>query len=459
MGTPDQPTGLGETPQPVSFEQERLHNLLGVEECIRYYPPNLSPVQDADSIFRNRDTGSARREIDIFVDVPFCKTICGFCPFNVYPYDKAKAHAYLRSLELEVIGVKQRHDFSKTRVRTLWIGGGTPSVMEEAFLERILSLLHEHFDLSQLTEFTVEIKPARENLTDSKIALLRRHGVKRISMGVQSANDDFLRILGRGHTSVQALDVVGLIKDAGFTLNIDMMYRLPGQTPSQVDADIAAVSSLGIDHMSWFPYVPHEGTSLANRLERGRVSQRASRDDYYAMFVSLSERMARAGFDQYTPYHFGYGDRCHYHVGRWQMPQRDTLGLGAGAFSHFNGWIYANEHDPAKYQRAVESHKAPVMVGKQLTEAERITRLAVLGIKFFSLDAKVFQRHTGESLMAYYESELGLLKEAGLINIADDRVVCTLPGRAFNNDIATILSTDTAKRTRHPQAIDLMDAK
>jgi len=435
---------------------ETLEDLLGVEECVRYYPPDLSAVTEPDSVFRQDAAAIRKREIDLFVDVPFCRTICGFCPFNVYPYEAEKVRSYMGGLAKEIRRITALHDFDDVRITTVWVGGGTPTVMDERALDELLGLLSENFDLAELDEFSVEIKPTLENLADSKLAMLQRYGVGRISMGVQSTHADHLRVLGRGHTATDAFDVIRLIKDAGFALNIDMMYRLPGQTTAGVVKDIYAVNSLGIDHMSWFPYVPHEGTSLANRIDRGRVPQQAGRDEYFTMFQNLAERMAAAGYEQYTPYHFGLTGRCQYHLGRWGMPQRDTLGLGPGAFSFFNGWIYANEHDPARYRRTVDAGLPPVMRGKQLDNTERITRLAVLGIKLFSLDAEEFRRNSGVDLHEYYTDELALLQESGYLQVHPGGIECTLKGRAFNNDVATIFATDSARRTRHPQGIELM---
>jgi oxygen-independent coproporphyrinogen III oxidase len=433
-----------------------LESVLGVEECVRYYPPDLAIADDPGAIFAENSAVPEAREVDLFVDVPFCKTICGFCPFNVYPYDAEKVARYLAALENEIAEIKTRHDFSKHRIRTVWVGGGTPSVMSEGVLDRLLALLRANFDLTNLAEFTVEIKPSIADLTDSKIAVLHEHGVGRISMGVQSTDAHQLKVLGRGHTAADAHRVVRLIKDAGFLVNIDMMYRLPGQQTQQMLSDFDAVNTWGLDHISWFPYVAHEGTRLADRIERGRVEQQAGRAEYLTMFEALSSRMADVGFDQYTPYHFGFTGRCEYHVDRWQMPQRDTLGIGPGAFSFFNGWIYTNQHDPAKYESALADKQPPTMMAKRLTEIELITRLAVLGIKFFGLDADVFGQRTGRSLHDYYETEFDLLERLGLIEIGEHGITCTPAGRAFNNDVAAVLGTDAARRTKHPQAIDLM---
>ncbi len=451
-------------PAPITLASPRapaddLRTLLGIEECVRYYPPNLEPVADPAAILGGQRLNASRREIDIFLDVPFCSTICGFCPFNVYPYAQADVASYLEALEREVTLIKSLHDLSGTKVRTIWVGGGTPSLLDDDALDWLLGLLAANFDLTELAEFTVEVKPTLASLTEAKFDVLRKSHVDRISMGVQSTHEEFLRILGRGYTAAVASEAIRRIKDAGFILNIDMMYRLPGQTMDQVSADVHAIRSLGVDHVSWFPYVPHAGTPLADRIERGRVAQQGDRREYLDMFKAVADSMTYVGYRQYTPYYFTQGDPCEYHVGRWRMPQRETLGIGAGAFAFFNGWIYANEHDPAKYRHAVDRHVLPVMRAKKLTTAEWITRLAVLGVHFFTINLADFERHSGVAMQDFYKQELEILQQTGLVEVRDGQLDCTLLGRAFNNDIATVLGTDTSRRTRHPQAIDLMRAK
>jgi oxygen-independent coproporphyrinogen III oxidase len=438
-------------------EIDGIQGILGVEECVRYYPPDLEPVPDPRTVFAAEGLHRGPRPIDLFVDVPYCSTICGFCPFNVYPYQPDEASAYLGALGQEMRILSGMYDLDSTRVRTVWIGGGTPSTLDEASLELLFRHLTGTFDFAPAAEITVEIKPHLADLTDAKFEILRDHGVTRISMGVQSTHPHQLRILGRGHTAAEAYEVIDLVRAKGFAVNVDMIYRLPGETLAEVEQDLEAMRWRGIEHMSWFPYVPHEGTSLARRIEKGRVVRPGSRAEYFSMYAAVVDRLAEAGYAGYTPYHFGLDGRpCVYHTDRWRMPQLETLGLGPGAFSFFNGHIYANEHSPARYAAAVTAGRAPVQQAKKLNTAERITRLAVLGIKFFTIDLDEFERASGVRMLDHYRAEIDLLQHAGLATITGNRLECTLSGRAFNNDVATILSTDTAARTRHPQALDLM---
>jgi oxygen-independent coproporphyrinogen-3 oxidase len=275
---------------------------------------------------------------------------------------------------------------------------------------------------------------------------------------VQSTQQAYLDLLGRRHAPDEAFAAIDLIRGEGMPLNIDMMYRLPGETLAQVDADLDAVRSLGIEHISWFNYVAHEGTGLAAKIQRGRVLEPADREGYFVMFEAVGERMADSGYEQYTPYHFAGSARCEYHVDRWAMPQLETLGLGAGAFSFFNGWIYANEHSLARYADATAANRPPVMMGKRLDRRETITRLAVLGSKLFTLDKGVFRDVAGVSMDDFYGDELELLQRLGLVQVTDERVDCTPVGKAFSNDVAAVFGTDAAKRVPQPQGVQLQRA-
>lgn len=429
---------------------QELERLLGIEECIRYYPPGIVEVKNADEIF------GGYREIDIYIHLPFCKTPCSFCPFNKYLYDEAEVKIYLLALEREVEILKKLNDFSRIRIKTIWIGGGTPTDLSEEDLEWVLKIIHGNFSLDYVDEFTIEGKPMPNLFTEAKLDLLQRYRVNRISLGVQSTADKYLKLLGRGYRPGDVLAMVKKIKERNFILNIDMIYRLPGQTDVEVVAEVNRVKSLGIDHFSWFPYITHPGTAMASRVQAGKLPQRANRALYLKMFNSVIETMGSEGYSQYTPYYFAKEHKCQYHIDRWQMPQLETMGIGAGAFSFFNGWIYANAHNVKQYIEAVENQQAPVVMGKKLSTIEQLTRLMVLGIKYFTVNLNEFERLSGVKLTTLYHNELLLLEEQGLIEVTANEVRCTNLGKAFNNDLAYYFSTDLAKSINQPQAVDLI---
>jgi oxygen-independent coproporphyrinogen-3 oxidase len=430
---------------------KRIQKLLGVEECVRYYPPNIEKIKNSEAIFRND------RDIDIYLHIPFCKTPCGFCPFNQYLYKEDEVKSYLSSVEKEIKILGSLYSLDQLKIKTFWIGGGTPSDLSEENLERILKIINKNFDLSCVEEFTIEAKPILKLFTDKKINLLRKYKVTRVSLGVQSINQKYLKILGRAYESKDAIEMIKRIKNNGFILNIDMIYRLPGQTLTEVAEDVNQVKTLGIDHISWFPYISHQGTPIEEKMDREKRLKKADREQYFEMFNEIIKIMNREGYEQYTPYYFSKKIKCQYHIGRWQMPQRDTLGIGAGAFSFFNGWIYANAHNTKVYQDAVNNNKAPIVMGRKLNQIEKNTRLAVLGIKFFTINFSEFEKYSGIKMNIYYQKELGILKKLGLIKVYKDRIECTRLGKAFNNDIATYFSVNSARQVNQPQAINLID--
>jgi len=429
---------------------EKIEKLLGIEECIRYYPPNIDEVENADVVFQGY------REIDVYIHIPFCKTPCSFCPFNKYLFEDSKVKSYLSALEKEIQIIKSLNDFSQIRIKTIWIGGGTPTDLCDDDIEKVLTIIHNNFSLEYVKEFTIEGKPVLSLFTDAKLTLLQKYKVNRISLGVQSTDQRYLKLLGRGYEPDDVFSMVKKIKQMNFNLNIDMIYRLPGQTEAEVVEEVKRVRSLGIDHFSWFPYITHQGTAMANRVNNGELPQRADRVLYFDMFNAVIKTMNEEGYQQYTPYYFAKDKKCQYHIDRWQMPQLETLGIGAGAFSFFNGWIYTNMHNIKHYEETVNSGKAPVVMGKKLSLMERITRFMVLGIKFFEINKDDFEKISGAKIDVFYEKELKTLEDLGLVELREDSISCTMLGKAFNNDIANYLSIDSAKLISQPQAVDLM---
>lgn len=436
------------------ISKKKLERILEVEECIRYYPPDMKKIQNPRDIFKDKGQIHKNREIDLYIHIPFCKNFCGFCPFNKYFYQENKVRSYISLIEKEIKTIKMLYNLNQLKIRTIWIGGGTPSDLSNETLEKLLKIIHKNFILDYIKEFTIEVKPVLKSLTESKIRLLHKYKVNRISLGVQSTNQKYLKILGRRYTFDEAFNTIRKIQQNNFILNVDMLYRLPGQTLSEVKRDANHIGSLEISHASWFPYIPYQGTPLAEKINRKVLPKRADKFQYFKMFNIILERMICNGYQQYTPYYFSKGKKCQYHIDRWQMPQLETLGIGAGAFSFFNGWIYANAHNILHYLKLINNNSPPIIIGKKLNSIEKIARLAVLGIKFFTIDMNEFKKYSKIEMNVFYEKELKMLKRLGLIYIVKNKINCTPLGKAFNNNISMLFSKKQIKR--QPQGIYLM---
>ena len=254
----------------------------------------------------------------IYIHVPFCHRKCTYCAFfSRVESGKWKVDSYVDSLLVEM---EQRSGEQAHPVRTVYFGGGTPSILPLAQLARIVEGLHRCFDLSRLEEMTLEANP--EDLTPDYLAGLRRLGFDRLSIGVQSLDDDVLRLIGRRHTAAQALDAVENARRAGFgNISVDFIFGIVPIVP------IAPI----VNHVSAYALTVEPGTALAVQVERGRVSL-PDEDEVVRQYHALHRQLEAAGFRQYEVSNYarpGYESR---HNSRY-WDRTPYLGLGPGAHS------------------------------------------------------------------------------------------------------------------------------
>jgi oxygen-independent coproporphyrinogen-3 oxidase len=329
--------------------------------------------------------------------------------------------------------------------------------LEESDLEFLLKSVNETFDLHDIKEFTIELKPLQSHITEAKLKILKKYNVNRISMGVQSTNNDMLKKLHRGHTAEEAYSIISLLIENNFELNVDMIYNLPEQTLEQVIRDMENISSLGIHHISCFPYVLHRGTPFAENIVKNGGKNFSDKERFFEAFCEVMKKMGEAGYVQYTPYYYTKSNKCNYHINRWKFPQIETIGLGAGAFSYFNGRIYTNAHNTEHYQSLIAENKLPLVKGKRLNYFEKVSRLAVLGTKFFSIDLDEFELYTGFDLIELYSKEIEEMLKLDLIEMDGRKLNCTLLGRAFNNDVSNYFVLEHLREVAQPQATNIIE--
>ena len=264
----------------------------------------------------------------LYIHIPYCHRKCTYCAF----YSQAGQHdreAYLEALCREIA----MREEPQRKVRTLYFGGGTPSLLSLKQLERVMECLSEHFDLSLMEEATLEANP--EDITPSYAEGLRRLGFNRLSLGVQSFGDADLKVLNRVHNAHQALDAIAIAQRAGFdNISIDLMYGLPGQTVEDWQHNLSFVQSLGVQHLSCYALTVEEGTMLDRQIAMGRVLP-ATEAVVEQQYRALCQWAQAVGYEQYEVSNFSLPGFHSRHNSRY-WDRTPYLGFGAAAHS-FDG--------------------------------------------------------------------------------------------------------------------------
>lgn len=305
----------------------------------------------------------------IYVHIPFCKSRCVYCGFfstTSLALRKAYVGALLREMQARAPFLQGQ------RVDTVYLGGGTPTQLPAAELGRLLDGIHHIYNVSADAEVTVEGNP--DDLTPALLADLRRMGVNRLSMGVQTFDDGRLRFLRRRHTARQAVQAVRAAQEAGFgNISIDLMFGFPGQTLASWQDDVRQALALGVQHLSAYSLMYEEGTPLGQMLEAGQVAE-VDEEESVRMYEHLLDATAAAGFEHYEISNFARpGRQSRHNSSYWHgVPY---LGLGAGAHS-FDG------RDRFRHPDSLADYLAGhPLVEERLTDHERYDEFVFTGLR------------------------------------------------------------------------------
>ena len=300
----------------------------------------------------------------LYVHIPFCRTRCIYCDFHSGT-DMSIQRQYIDALCSEMD--MRISELKGKPIHTLYIGGGTPSQLSIDALRQLFDHLSGYIDLKKCHEITIECNP--DDLSEQYIADLRTLPINRISMGIQSFDDNDLRFLRRRHSAQGAIDAIARCQSASYdNISIDLIYGLPGQTLDAWQQNIDKALSLGIQHISAYALIYEEGTALMSLLEQGKVCE-CDEELSLAMYSTLIERLEAAGYQQYEISNFALPHREALHNSSYW---NDTpyLGLGAAAHSYDGATRRYNPADTRAYIDAIEQHRC-CYEEEQLTEADR----------------------------------------------------------------------------------------
>ena len=362
--------------------------------------PDGEPVPPDGSLPAAALDGAPGRQLGFYVHVPFCATRCGYCDFNTYTpaelgADSAPTSGWLTAALAEV-DLAARVLGPDRPVSTVFVGGGTPSVVGAGPLVAVLDRIRDRFGLVADVEVTTEANP--ESTTLEFLGRLRAAGFTRLSLGLQSMSPHVLRVLERVHTPGRALDVVADARAAGFEhVNLDLIYGTPGETAADFAASLAAVVASGVDHVSAYSLIVEPGTRLDRQVRTGVIP--APDDDTLAdRYLQAESALTAAGFEWYEVSNWtrSAAGRCRHNLLYWTGG--DWWGIGPGAHSHVGGVRWWNVKHPARYAAALAEGRSPGYARELLDRAEQHTEGVLLRLRLaagLTLDAAVAGRAAG----------------------------------------------------------------
>ncbi|EME18183.1 coproporphyrinogen III oxidase [Rhodococcus triatomae BKS 15-14] len=376
--------------------------------------------------------GLGTRPFGVYIHVPFCATRCGYCDFNTYTAGElgtsASPQSWLEGLRRELDAgatMLGRDGRAVPAAQTVFVGGGTPSLLGGGGLADVLTAVRSSFGLAPGAEVTTESNP--ESTSPEFFEAIRGAGYTRVSLGMQSAAPHVLRVLDRTHTPGRAVAAATEARAAGFAhVNLDMIYGTPGERDEDLDATLDAVLSADVDHVSAYSLIVEDGTALARKVRRGELP--APDDDVLAArYERIDARLSEAGLNWYEVSNWSKpGAECRHNLGYWDGG--DWWGAGPGAHSHVGGVRWWNVKHPARYADELASGALPVADSETLTADDRHMERVMLVLRLRS--------GLPDSDLLPGEVEAGERAVADqLLEAVGDRLVLTSRGRLLADGV------------------------
>lgn len=372
----------------------------------------------------------------LYLHIPFCHTRCHYCDFNTYAGILPLREPYVRALltEIAMAGTfAQLLDGSPRRSRTIFFGGGTPSLLSVSQISRILDACSKSFAVDNDAEITLEANPG--TLNQEQLAGLRAAGINRLSMGAQSFDAELLKTLGRIHSPKDITQAVRYARAAGFTsINVDFMFGLPGQTMGHWRETLDRALDMHIEHLSLYSLIIEEGTPFYSWTHDGRITP-GDEDLCADMYEYADERLQAAGYVNYEISNWSLpGYQSRHNLTYWHnLPY---LGMGAGAYSSFGGRRFSDVRDPVEYVRLLNAHQWPEAESESINKQQAMSETAFLALRTAQgLHLPTFAQRFSAPFAEFVGDRLHTVEEAGLLEHDHDWIRLSKRGRLLGNEV------------------------
>ena len=364
----------------------------------------------------------------LYIHIPFCERKCLYCSFAVTVGQRRRVDAYLDCLSQEARRYKGQS------ISSVYIGGGTPSFLNENQFKDLFRMIGENFRISPHAECTAEVNP--ESVDEAKAGLLRSLGVNRISLGVQSFNDRYLQYLGRNHNRQKAMDAYGIIRNAGFAnVNADLMFSFPRQTSAEIRQDVEAIIRLESEHVSLYMLHLEENSRFyaeGIHLPGDHVQAR-----HYRL---VTHQLERAGFIQYEISNFArQGKESRHNLNYWEGGS--YIGLGAGAHSYGNGKLSWNVARLPVYMARIQEKGSATEGFQSLDRDGQFKLAALIGLRMNQgVSPKKLEKRFGTSFKEQEQEKMDEFIRQGFLVIEEGYLKATMKGRLVLDELCAQLT-------------------
>jgi putative oxygen-independent coproporphyrinogen III oxidase len=379
----------------------------------------------------------------LYIHIPFCTQRCSFCYYKTVDLkERPEVEGYVETLCKEIEMVSDRFDLANRPIHAVYFGGGTPSLLKEPQLFKIVETLGKNFKFFEnKKQFSFEAEPL--TISKSKLETMANLGVNRLSMGMQSFVDEIIKLSGRGHNEKQAYRAINLAQKAGegkWNINIDLLSGLAGETDETWHQSVERAIETGVESITVYKMEAFANTEVYQTGVREDVVQLPSEDQELKFMEYAMERFGRANYLPWS--HFTYTkdgcDKSEYIYNIWQG--MDFYGLGVSAFGTMGDSILQNTSDLEKYAEIVDSGQLPLARGYNLTSLDMMVRDVLLGMKLLRLDLDRLKKHYGFNLKTLCASVLTDLELDGFISVSDSAIELTSKGILYGDFVGVTLS-------------------
>jgi oxygen-independent coproporphyrinogen-3 oxidase len=379
----------------------------------------------------------------LYLHIPFCHTRCHYCDFNTFAGLLPLREPYVRALltEIGLAGAMAKHpDGRLRRSRTVFLGGGTPSLLQVEQIERILAACFKSFAIDEDAEITMEANPG--TLNQEQLIGVRKTGINRLSMGAQSFDAGLLKTLGRIHTPEEIEQAVQYARRAGFSsINLDFMFGLPDQTMQHWQETLKRALELRPEHLSLYSLIIEEGTPFHDWVDAGSITP-GDEDLCADMYEYADDLLRQAGYINYEISNWALPNHQSYHnLTYWQnLPY---IGMGTGAASSFADRRFSNEREPTTYIQTLKKQRLPEVESEIVGHEQAMSETAFLGLRTaMGLHLATFETRFGQPFAQFAGDRLKRVDEAGLLEYKDGWLRLSTRGRLLGNEVFLRLLPD-----------------